>query len=152
MEIKQVSLEICENRKQDISKIIFNSMNFGCDVEWYSVEEALAKCNELKQYIELENAIAFISIEENEINGFIWAYPYEDRGDESRIYISIVYVNENCRDASIGKHLVKAVEKAAKKKGYKKVWLHTSGANFGARKFYEKIGFEQERIQYIKKI
>lgn len=152
MEIKQVSSEMCKNRKQDIAKIIFNSMNFGCDLEWYSIAEALVKCDELKQYIELENAIAFSAIEENEINGFIWAYPYSERGDESRVYISIIYVNENFRDASVGKHLVKAVEEAAKRKGYKKVWLHTGGSNFGARKFYEKIGFKQERVQYIKNI
>lgn len=152
MQIQKLSVEVCESRKKDITTFIFYSMNFGCSVEWYSMEEAQVKCEELKKYIKQGSAISFISIQNEEVNGFIWAYPYPDRGDQDRVYISIIYVDEKFRGTSVGRYLIKAVQDESRRKGYGKVWLHTGGANHGAIGFYERMGFERERIQYVKEI
>lgn len=151
MEIKRISIEVYMDRKEEIIKFIYQSMNFGCAVEWYTMEEARAKCKQLKKYIEEGSAISFISVENGETNGFIWAYPYPDRGDTDRVYISIIYVDEKSRGTSLGKHLIEAVQNESMKRGYKKLWLHTKGTNHGSIGFYERIGFNRERIQYVKR-
>lgn len=152
MEVEKITRDICERKRKVISDFIYKSMNQGYDVEWYSHEEAIAKCNQLKNYIEDGSAIAYLAIKDNLPEGFIWAYPCSDRGDGNRVYISIVYINEECRGINIGKALINEVESEVKKRGYSKIWLHTNGQNINAIKFYEKIGFSKERIQYVKNI
>lgn len=153
MNIKKISLDMCDEKKIEIAKFIYDNCNYGHEVEWYTMEEALCKVEVLKQYIVDGSAMPFIAEIENKIAGFVWGYPCEDRGKTGRVYISILQVDEEYRGKSIGRCLVDAVEREAIKDGYNKIWLHTDGYKENpAIKFYEKIGFEKERIQYVKNI
>ena len=148
MKIIRLTSECCTEYKIDIARFIRLSMNRGCKVEWFSINDAIKKAGELKKYIEERKAYAYLAIDEK-AEGFIWAYPY---GDASSIYLSIIYVNETSRGKSIGKQLISELVNRAKADGYKRIWLHTDADNMSSRSFYAHIGFSEERIQLAKDI
>lgn len=146
MQIIQLTSELCEKYKTEIANFIYLSMNRGCTTEWFSRDASTLKTEELKLYLKERKAYSYIAID-NEIEGFLWAYPY---GNESDIYLSIIYVDEMSRDKHIGKMLISTLEAKVKEDGYQKIWLHTFANNTHARGFYNKIGFVEERIQLSK--
>lgn len=151
--IKKISLNIFEEKRFEIAKKIYENYNYGHEIEWYTMKEALCKAENLKEHIMDGTAIPYVAEIDNEIVGFVWGYPCADRGKTGRVYISILQVDEKHRGKKIGSLLVETIEKEAINKGYNKIWLHTDGYRENpAIKFYEKIGFDKERIQYVKDI
>ena len=148
MKIIRLTPEHCIEYKKDIARFIHLSMNRGCEMEWFSINEAIIKTGDLKRYIEESKAYACLAMDEK-AEGFVWAYPY---GDANSIYLSIIYVNETSRGKSVGKQLIAELEKRAKADGYNRIWLHTDADNTSSRNFYAHIGFHEERIQLAKDI
>ena len=148
MKIIRLTPECCTEYKNDIARFIHLSMNRGCKMEWFSMNEATKKADELKRYIEENKAYAYLAMDEK-AEGFVWAYPY---GDASSIYLSIIYVNETSRGKSVGKQLISELENSAKADSFERIWLHTDADNMSSRNFYAHIGFREERIQLAKDI
>ena len=148
MKIIRLTPEYCIEYKKDIARFIHLSMNRGCEMEWFSINEAIIKTGDLKRYIEESKAYAYLAMDEK-AEGFVWAYPY---GDANSIYLSIIYVNETSRGKSVGKQLISELESRVKADGYKRIWLHTDANNTSSRNFYTHIGFCEERIQLAKDI
>ena len=143
MKIIRLNSELCGKYKDDISSYIYKSMNRGCDVEIFTLQDSILKVEQLRNYLDDNKAYAFIAMDK-EVDGFAWAYPY---GDEKSVYLSIIYVNELCRGKCVGHHLIKAIELAAKNDGYCRIWLHTDADNTISRRFYAKNDYVEERIQ-----
>ena len=148
MKIIKLNSKLVDKYKNWIVDYIYKSMNRGCDSEWFSKYDASAKTIELKSYLSENKAYSFIAEEDYPI-GFIWAYPF---GEEGEVYLSIIYVGDECRGAGVGKRLIATLEKTVKKEGYKRIWLHTDANNKQSRAFYSKVGYDEERIQLSKEI
>lgn len=58
------------------------------------------------------------------------------------LYVSQIIVAENRRQSGIGGLLMKKIEGVAKKKRAHKIYFHT-GKNWGAAKFYRKLGYRK---------
>ncbi len=56
------------------------------------------------------------------------------------LYIGAIIVDETARNKGVGRALIARVEQFGKKLGAHKIWL-TTGKDWKAGKFYEKIGF-----------
>lgn len=77
----------------------------------------------------------YIAYHGNEIVGLI---TYQIKEEECEI----VTLNSLIQNSGVGSSLVKLVEKEAKEKGIKNIWLITTNDNLRAIGFYQRIGFQ----------
>lgn len=148
MDIIRLDSELCKKYKNEISNYIYNSMNRGCKEEWFGVNESISKTEELVVFLKEGKAYSFIALDDK-VEGFLWAYPFENRFD---IYLSIIYVDINSRGNNVGKQLLETLEYVVKKDGYKKIVLHTDVDNSISRQFYNKMGYKENRIELSKEL
>ncbi|MEM2924535.1 MAG: ribosomal protein S18-alanine N-acetyltransferase [Methanocellales archaeon] len=93
-------------------------------------------------YYYLTTSGFFVAVIDNFIVGFIVAMiPFPDRG-----HILNLAVDPEYRYLGIGKALVNYVTAKFKSKGVRKIWLEVRVSNIGARTFYKKLGFKEEKI------
>ncbi len=151
MDIRALTAELALKYKAEITRFYYDNVRSAQFFEHYTLEEAEAKIDGFIGYLETDKCIAFGAFENNEIIGFIWAYAHPFR-EELRMYVNEIRVLEGYRRRCIGEELLKSVEKKAKKKGIKTVYLHAEGNNFESRKFYDSCGYTEERIQLRKEI
>ncbi|KAI4443525.1 GNAT family N-acetyltransferase [Schaedlerella arabinosiphila] len=151
MDIKILSSEDVFVNKRKIKAFVYESVKMSAYEASYSYDEAEQKVKELQTYIEQDSAIALGAFGDKGMTGFLWAYKYPYREDTNRLYISILHVSEEYRNMEIGTELIRKIESIAKEKGIDGVYLHAEATNNGACKFYEKMGFKRERIQFVKK-
>ncbi len=84
----------------------------------------------------------FVAVIDNFIAGFIVSeIPFPDRG-----HILNLAVDPKYRRLGIGRALVNRVSAAFKSKGVRKIWLEVRVSNIGARTFYKKLGFKEEKF------
>lgn len=148
MKIVELNVDFCNKYKEDISNYIYMSMNRGCNEEWFTKDASDLKTEELKKYVSERKAYSFIAVENN-IEGFLWAYPY---GNCQDVYLSIIYVDDRNRGKHVGKSLIDALEDKVKRDGYHKIWLHTDADNDISRKFYNQLGYKEKRVQLSKEL
>lgn len=135
-----------------IERFIYESVLNSAYTESYLLEDAKQKCSELSRYLQEDKAIVYGALYEEKLVGFVWAYKHSFRDDQSRIYISIVHVDECYRNQSYGELLLHSVEQEARRKGMNAVYLHAEAVNSSAVRFYNRMGYENERIQLVKDI
>lgn len=151
MEIVELTPKLCEQYAPEISEYIYQSYTQAHQYnESFSLEKAKDKCRELREYLAQGRACAFGAIDHTLI-GFIWSYRYPFRDDENRTYVSTFHVDERYRNRHIGEQLLRAVERKAVENGCHTVFLHTEARNSGAIHFYERMGYQMERVQMVKK-
>ena len=101
-------------------------------------------------------AILYGAILDNEkskkLVGFLWAYEHAYREDIHRFYVSILHVQKEYRSFGIGKELMNKVENEAISKGYSSVYLHAEVTNDKGIRFYNRNGYETERVQLVKRL
>lgn len=152
MTIEALSAEYIQSHQEILSQFIFRSVRNANYTEAFQLADAEKKSADLVQYVQESKAIVFGAFEDGEQIGFIWAYPYAFRSQTDRVYVSILYVNEQYRSMKIGQKLLAAVEDRARELGFRSVFLHTDASNTGAVKFYHNNGFSDERIQFVKEL
>lgn len=96
----------------------------------------------------------FVAEDENGyLAGFIHLQTETDYfRDEKYGYISDLAVDESFQGQGIGRALLDMAEDWAHKKGYRLLALYVFAGNARARQVYEKYGFKQEVIKYVKAI
>lgn len=149
-QIKQLSVGDAVGYKREIVRFIYESVKNTSYEESYLYADAEAKYEELLAHMEEGNAIVCGAAAGDELIGFIWGYEYPFRDDKSRLYVSILHVDERFRGCGAGRSLLAEIEESAKKKGCRSVFLHAEAFNTGAIRFYERMGFQAERIQLVK--
>jgi len=122
---------------------------------WRSVQEIDSSNHALLlksiQKPEPESAI-FIAEDENATSaGFIHLQTQTDYfNGEKHGYISDLVVEESFEGQGVGRLLIHKAEEWALQKGYRILTLYVFSGNTHARHLYEKRGFEEEVIKYVK--
>lgn len=152
MLIKRLNADDCEVYRNAIVRYIYESKNHAAYAAPFSFDDAEKKYGELKMYLNNGQAMVTGAIQCEKLVGFCWAYRYPFRDDKNRIYVSILHVDSAHRNRGIGNMLLSETEKAAAENGMDAVFLHTEAFNEGARRFYQRMGYREERIQLRKTI
>lgn len=150
--IRNLNIEDTEVYREQLIQYIYERNINNVHMESYNFKDAEVEYRELLSYFHDDKAIIYGAIEQNKLIGFIYAYQYPFRDDISRIYISILYVNKEYRSRHIGKNLLREIENYAQKIKVRAVYLHTEAFNTDVVKFYQRNGYEIERIQMIKNV
>lgn len=156
IEIKRLLVEDIDRFKETIVQFIYES-NVNCVfTNQYSLDDATVKWNDLYNHVLNDKAVLYGCImTENGIKtliGFVWAYEYPFREDVHRLYVSILHVHENFRSIGVGKKLMFHLENYACTMGYNAIYMHAEGINDKGIKFYNREGYETERVQLVKKL
>jgi GNAT superfamily N-acetyltransferase len=106
----------------------------------------------LKQ-LEPDSAIFVAEDENGGLAGFIHLQTETDyfRGEDYG-YISELAVEKSFEGQGIGRMLLETAEAWTRKQGYQLLALYVFAGNTRARQVYEKYGFRQEVIKYVKMI
>lgn len=122
--LKMAKIQNKENEKQRI----FENM-----IKYKEDETAIIQCAATKKT--------------NEIIGFIWAYKHE-----KRIHVNYFYIKKAYRKKGIGNLLINKIYEIAQNQNIKEIELIVYPNNFNAITFYEKQGFQTERVQLCKRL
>jgi ribosomal protein S18 acetylase RimI-like enzyme len=71
---------------------------------------------------------------------------------ESQSYLGELAVREDIEGHGVGNALVKACEEWSRNQGHTLLVLDTGTANEHARRFYQRLGFQEESIRLIKQL
>ena len=71
----------------------------------------------------------------------LWVMTYSSWRGSKGIYISDLYVMEHARGNKVGDRLLRGTLREAKKLGAQFVKMEVDGANVGAQRFYDRLGF-----------
>ncbi len=101
----------------------------------------------------LDSAIFVAEDENGNLAGFIHLQTENDFfRDEKYGYISDLAVDASFEGHGIGRKLLETAEEWAREKGYRLLALYVFSGNRRARKLYEKYGFKEEVIKYVKAV
>lgn len=150
IQIKQITPSKAKSNKDRIITFIYESVTMCSFQEEYNEMQAEEKYEELYKYIQQEKAIVLGAFDNEQMVGFLWAYGYPFREDTNRLYISIVHVEEEYRNQHIGEKMLKQIERIATEKKYDAIFLHAEAKNEKACRFYERMDYVKERIQFVK--
>ena len=101
------------------------------------------------EYVTDGSAMVFGMFDSMEMIGFVWAYEHPFR-EEIRVYVNEIHVDEPYRNRGVGKLLLQAVERMAKERGIRALYIHAEGNNDGAIRLYQNEGYKVERVQLRK--
>lgn len=125
--------------------------------EWRQREEIdgtnLASIERALEALKPDSAIYIAENENGTPAGFIHLQTETDYfRDEKYGYISDLAVDEPFEGQGIGRLLLKAAEDWARTNSYQLLALYVFAGNTRARQVYEKYGFQQEVIKYVKAV
>jgi ribosomal protein S18 acetylase RimI-like enzyme len=83
--------------------------------------------------------------------GMVWVGEREQGGKRQAVIYDI-RVNEELRGKGFGTQTLRALEKMVHDMGLSEIWLHVYGHNTGARRLYERMGYEVTNVTMRKKI
>ena len=115
----------------------------------FSYKDAELKINSLIEHVTDGSALVFGVFEKEYLIGYVWAYEHAFR-EEVRIYVNEIHVDEHYRNRGVGKQLLSAVERVARRHGYSALYIHAEGDNDGAIRLYKNEGYVIERVQLRK--
>ena len=95
----------------------------------------------METFIKDNTAIIYTISDEEEIDGFIWAYIIKD--SSSVAHINYFYIKPQYRSMGYGTTLLNKIIEELKKLDCSKVNLYVKKSNINGYKFYEKKGFKQ---------
>jgi GNAT superfamily N-acetyltransferase len=123
--------------------------------DWRSTAE-LDAANQvaLKKVIEEPEPESALLLAEDEIGrpaGFVYAHAQVDFFNGQKVgYLSDLAVDKAFEGQGVGRLLMEAAETWAREQGYLKLALNVFATNTRARQTYEKFGFQQEVVKYVK--
>lgn len=151
MRIESLTAEIVLKYKKEITQFYYDNLRACSCLEHFSFEEAALKIDGFVNHLRNNTCIAYGLFQEDEICGYIWAYPHRFR-EEDRMYINEVRIKEEYRNKGYGKALLKLVEERAIEMGIDALYIHAEADNPGSIRLYEAVGYVAERVQLRKKV
>lgn len=107
------------------------------------------KANEIFKYFNERKVIFLGALCDKKLIGFLWAYKHVFI-EEERIYINSFIIDEQYRGKKIGEKLLIELEHIAELDNIQVLDVSTATFKKEAIKFYERKGFEPERVQLRK--
>lgn len=105
---------------------------------------------EFKKRIKIKGFTGLAVYEENRILGYCFCRikTFKSRNDPQTklLWIDEFYISEESRRKGVGTALFSEIKKAAKENGCKSLELEVWNMNESAKKFYDSVGFESQRI------
>jgi GNAT superfamily N-acetyltransferase len=83
--------------------------------------------------------------------GTLWVGERE-RGEMLQAVIYDIRVLEDLRGQGYGTQTLQAAEEMVRQMGISEIWLHVFGHNTGARRLYERLGYEVTNVSMCKKL
>ena len=114
-------------------------------------EYILFKAKQLYDYLDAGNSFLFGLFIQETLCGFLWTYKRIFL-EEERFYINSLIISRNHRGKGFGKLLISELERFAISKGVHVLDVSTAAFKFDAIGFYQKLGYQPERIQLRKAI
>ena len=151
MRIEPLTAEIVLKNKNEIAQFYFENLQTCSCLEHFTFDEAVIKIEGFINHLKNNTCIGYGLFHEDEICGYIWAYPHQFR-EESRMYINEIRIREDYRNSGYGKALIKLVEESAKEMGIGALYIHAEANNPSAIRLYESIGYMMERVQFRKEV
>lgn len=151
MRIESLTPEIVIKYKNEITQFYYDNLRACSCLEHFSFEEAAVKIEGFINHLRNHTCIAYGLFHEDEICGYIWAYPHRFR-EEDRMYINEVRIKEGYRSQGYGRELLALVEERAKEMGIDALYIHAEANNPGSIRLYEAVGYVAERVQLRKKV
>lgn len=108
----------------------------------------------LKKVLEAPEPESVLLLAENEAGrpaGFIYLHAQTDFFNGQQVgYLSDLAVDKAYEGQGMGRLLMEAAEAWARERGYPHLALNVFASNVRARQMYEKFGFQQEVVKYVK--
>lgn len=92
--------------------------------------------------------IFYIS-DEKTLIAFLWVHPYEYK-NQNRFYIHAIAVNNDYRKRGVAKKIYQYAFSQLKKDSV--LYTHVDSSNLVSLKLHEAMGFQNEIIQYVKRL
>lgn len=100
---------------------------------------------------ELESVLLLAEDEAGQPAGFVYLHSQTDFFNGQKVgYLSDLAVDKAFEGQGVGRLLMEAAEAWARKQGYPHLALNVFATNTRARQMYEKFGFQQEVVKYVK--
>lgn len=100
---------------------------------------------------ELESVLLLAEDETGQPAGFVYLHSQTDFFNGQKVgYLSDLAVDKAFEGQGVGRLLMEAAEAWARKQGYPHLALNVFATNTRARQMYEKFGFQQEVVKYVK--
>lgn len=109
------------------------------------------KAEQIPGLFEKNQIIFFAAMIQNQLAGFLWAYP-RTFIETPRICINAIIVNEKFRGNTIGEQLMQHLESLAISMGITEIDVATAAFKQNTIEWYQRLGYVPERVQLFKKI
>lgn len=149
MRIEPLTPEIVLKYKKEITQFYYDNVRACSCLEHFSFEEAGIKIEGFVNHLKNRTCVGYGLFVEDEICGYIWAYPHQFR-EEKRMYINEIRIKEGFRNKGYGKALLQLVEEKAREMGIGALYIHAEADNPGSIRLYETKGYTVERVQLRK--
>lgn len=151
MEISKFNYDLAISNIGILCDFYYGNAKQCSHMDSFGYDDAKAKIIQMADHIKDGTAICYGLFDEGVLVGYIWAYSHKYR-DEDRVYISEIRILEKYRGNGYGEELIRQVENEARRLKVAAVYLHAEAVNEAAIRFYKKLGFIPERIQFRKEI
>ena len=151
MNIELLTAETADRYRKELTEFYHKNVCSAAYFTHFTIEEACEKIGNLIDHLKSHTAFVYGAFDGKEIIGFLWAYAHQFR-EENRMYVSEIRVKEDYRGRGIGTEMLKSVEAKAGEMRFDAIYLHAEAENTDVRKFYETMGYREERIQLRKEI
>ena len=136
--------------KDALAELLFINTKAHFDCHTYTMEDANNQIDSLMEYIIDDKAIVLGYIQDEEILGFIWIFPYSYK-NEMRYMLNAISVFPEKRGQGIAKKLLCQAEVEIIKKGFKKIYTWVDYINYSAYCLYISNVMKIEAYQLCKK-
>lgn len=126
------------------------NMHYSQRKDIFSNKEIEELKNNLINLLENLNEIIFVIDKNDDIIGYA-ALQFKDKTTKS-IWIDEIIIDNNYRNNGYGKDLINEIFKFAKENDCQRIELNCWSFNADALKFYDKLGFKQQRVILEKEV
>lgn len=151
MRIIPLTAEIVRKYKKEIAWFYYDNLRSCSCLEHFTMEEANEKIEGFVNHLNNNTCVAYGVFREDEICGYIWAYPHQFR-EERRMYVNEIRIKDEYRNRGYGKALLELVEQRAAEMGIGALYIHAEANNPDVIRLYESVGYVTERVQLRKEI
>ncbi|WP_110113563.1 GNAT family N-acetyltransferase [Bacillus sp. CGMCC 1.16541] len=102
----------------------------------------------LSEGIHTPSHYVFLVEGQEQVIGNVWLYINEENHSS---FLYNIFIDENKQGKGFGTAALKEAEKWLKEKGVKSFGLHVFAHNTGAKRLYERLGFEVTSVNMMKK-